>query len=363
MKITIVTPGISGGGTERVATILANGFVKHGHKVCIICCYYNDREYELDDTVEVFDVVSDKRGFAGLVYRSLALRKLLRDIDPDVALSFVAPEMVLAQKSCAPTVQTLRNDPWHFDTSLSKRFLIESAFTSAKKVVFQTTASMGFYSDEIKSKGIVLPNPLETSHLPRWRGNLDSREFVAAARLNEQKNYPMMINAFSEFHKTHPDWRLTIYGEGPERENLERLVADLGLGESVALPGRSSNVHEHIANASAFVLSSDYEGVSNSMLEALCIGAPCVVTDHSPGGAREYIEDGVSGLLTQVGDAHGMALAMARVADDVSFAKELGERAILVRERVDVESVVNQWENVLSEVACMAVVNYSQEGN
>ena len=363
MKITIVTPGISGGGTERVATILANGFVKRGHKVYVICCYYNDREYELDDAVEVLDVMADKRGFAGLVYRSLALRKLLRDIEADVVLSFVAPEMVLAQKSCAPTVQTLRNDPWHFDTSRGKRFLIEKAFTSAKRVVFQTTASMGFYSDEIKSKGIVLPNPLETSHLPRWRGNLDSREFVAAARLNEQKNYPMMINAFSEFHKTHPDWRLTIYGEGPERENLERLVADLGLGESVALPGRSSNVHEHIANASAFVLSSDYEGVSNSMLEALCIGAPCVVTDHSPGGAREYIEDGVSGLLTQVGDAHGMALAMARVADDVSFAKELGERAILVRERVDVESVVNQWENVLSEVACMAVVNYSQEGN
>lgn len=349
MKITIVTPGISGGGTERVATILANGFVKHGHKVCIICCYYNDREYELDDTVEVFDVVSDKRGFAGLLYRSLALRRFLRDIEPDVVLSFVAPEMVLAQRSCAPTVQTLRNDPWHLDTSLSKRFLFEKAFSSAKRVIFQTTASMGFYSDEIKSKGVVLPNPLETSYLPRWRGNMDAHEFVAAARLNEQKNYPMMINAFSEFHEAHPEWRLTIYGEGPERENLERLVADLGLGESVALPGRSSNVHEHIANASAFVLSSDYEGVSNSMLEALCIGAPCVVTDHSPGGAREYIEDGVSGLLTQVGDAHGMALAMAKIADRPEFAKGLGGKAMLVRSRVDVEGAVDQWEILLGE--------------
>ena len=357
MKIAIVTPGISGGGTERVATILANGFFKRGHRICVICCYYNDREYELDDAVEVLDVMSDKRGFAGLVYRSLALRKLLRDLEPDVVLSFVAPEMVLAQKSCAPTVQTLRNDPWHFDTSRSKRFLIEKAFTWANRVVFQTAASMGFYSDEIKLKGVVLPNPLETSCLPRWRGNMDAHEFVAAARLNEQKNYPMMINAFSEFHETHPYWRLTIYGEGPERENLERLVADLGLGESVALPGRSSNVHEHIANASAFVLSSDYEGVSNSMLEALCIGAPCVVTDHSPGGAREYIEDGVNGLLTQVGDAHDMALAMARVADDPGFANELGARAMRVRERVDVENAVNQWESVLTEAANMEASN------
>lgn len=357
MKIVITTPGLSGGGTERVATILANGFVKRGHKVLIVCCYCNDREYELDDAVEVLDVMSDKRGFAGLVYRSLALRRLLRDIKPDVVLSFVAPEMVLAQRSCAPTVQTLRNDPWHYDTSRSKRFLFKKAFTSAKRVVFQTTASMGFYSDEIRSKGVVLPNPLETSCLPRWRGNMDAREFVAAARLNEQKNYPMMINAFGEFHKTHPDWRLTIYGEGPERGKLERLVAELGLGESVSLPGRSSEVHERIANAAAFVLSSDYEGVSNSMLEALCIGIPCVVTDHTPGGAREYIEDGVSGLLTRVGDAHDMALAMARVADDPGFANELGARAMRVRERVDVENAVNQWESVLTEAANMEASN------
>lgn len=351
MKITIVTPGISGGGTERVATILANGFVRRGHDVCVICCYYSDREYELNKAVKVHDVVSDKRGFVGLACRSVSLRRMLRTVNPDVVLSFVAPEMVLAQMAHLPTVQTLRNDPWHFDTSRSKRFLFEKAFDLAKRVVFQTSTSMKFYSDKVQAKGIVLPNPLETSLLPRWKGNAEAREFVAAARLSEQKNYQMMIRAFGEFHEMHPDWKLSIYGEGPERGKLERLVSGLGLNGCVSLPGRSDKVHEQIANASAFVLSSDYEGVSNSMLEALCIGAPCVVTDHSPGGAREYIENGVNGLLTKVGDAHDMALAMARVADDPDFARKLGKHGMLVRERVDVEVALNQWEKVLEDAA------------
>lgn len=357
MRIAIVTPGISRGGTERVATILANGYVKRGHEVSVICCYYNDCEYELNNAVEVLDVMTESRGLMGLARRSVALRQLLRQVDPDVVLSFVAPDMVLAQRSCAPTVQTLRNDPWHYDTSRSKRFLIEKAFSSAEKVVFQTSASMQFYPDEIRKKGVVLPNPIETSRLPRWKGGAVAREFVAAARLGEQKNYPMMIRAFGEFHKTHPEWKLTIYGDGPERGKIEKLISDLGLSESVTLPGRSNEVHERIADASAFVLSSDFEGVSNSMLEALCIGAPCIVTDHSPGGAREYIEDGASGLLTKVGDAHDMALAMAKIANAPDFARSLGERAMRIRERVDVDNAVDQWESVLSEAANTAVGN------
>ena len=363
MRIAIVTPGISGGGTERVTTVLANGFIKRGHEVSVICCYYSDREYELDDAIEVLDVVSESRGLMGLARRSVSLSQHLRRVNPDVVLSFVAPDMVFAQRSCAPTVQTLRNDPWHYDISRSKRFLIEKAFSSAKRVVFQTDTSMRFYSDGIRKKGVVLPNPIETSRLPFWKGNADACEFVAAARLGEQKNYPMMIRAFGEFHEAHPEWNLTIYGDGPERGKLEKLISDLGLSENVALPGRSKEVHERIAEASAFVLSSDFEGVSNSMLEALCIGAPCIVTDHSPGGAREYIEDGKSGLLTKVGDPHDMALAMAKIADAPDFAKRLGERAMCVRERVDVESVVSQWESVLVEVASMAVGNSTKVGN
>ena len=109
-------------------------------------------------------------------------------------------------------------------------------------------------------------------------------------------------------------------------------------------------VHEHMAKSSAFLLSSDYEGVSNSMLEALCIGMPCIVTDHSPGGAREYIEDGVNGLLIKVGDHHGMARAMERIADEPGLACRLGERALLIRNRVDEQTVVGQWEKVLLDV-------------
>lgn len=350
MKISIVTPGISGGGTERVATILANGFAERGHDICIVCCYYDNREYELDDAVIVSNVISEYRGFRGLIYRSLALIKALHEQKTDVVLSFVAPEMVIPQLFCPPTIQTLRNDPWHFDTTWSKRLFIKRAFSSASKVVFQTHKSMEFYPKSIREKGIVLNNPLEVSHLPLWNKSTEAHEFIAAARLNAQKNYPMMIRAFKEFHDSHPDWILTIYGEGDGRLELEKLIAKLGLAGSVRLPGRSMVVHEHMAKSSAFLLSSDYEGVSNSMLEALCIGMPCIVTDHSPGGAREYIEDGVNGLLVKVGDYHGMARAMERIANEPGLGCRLGERALLIRNQVDEQTVVGQWEKVLLDV-------------
>lgn len=351
MKILVVTPGLSGGGAERVACILANALASYGHDVVVAPVYSDRPEYHLDSSLRVLSCVSGMSGIRGLIDRSNRIKHVLKVERPTVALSFVIPEMVYSETIFQPVVQTLRNDPWNEGASKAHKALRDLAFNKAAKVVFQTDGSIEYFTKPIRAKGTVLPNPLNVSCLPKWCGNTGSREFIAVARLEQQKNYPMLIEAFAFFSETHPGYTLSIYGEGSQRVELEALIGRLNMGGSVFLRGRSKQVHSCMASAACFVMSSDYEGVSNSMLEALCIGMPCVVTDHSPGGAREYINNGENGLLTKVGDSQDMARALARIVDEPGLAESLGARAALVRNMVDSETVCRQWERMLLEVA------------
>ncbi len=351
MKALIVTPGLSGGGAERVATNIANALSAYGHEVAVAPVYDDKHEYRLTEEARISACLSTRKGIRGTLDRSVKLKKLLSAEHPDVTLSFVITDMAFSELTAAPVVQTLRNDPWNEGTNKAHKVLRDFAFQRASAVVFQTGKSMEYFPDSIRAKGIVLPNPLEVASLPRWSGDATKREFIAAGRLEPQKNYPMLFRAFACFSATHPDHVLSVYGEGSQRKELESLIRDLGMDGRIVLKGRTNQVHECMAAASCFVMSSDYEGVSNSMLEALCIGMPCVVTDHSPGGAREYITDGENGLLTKVGDFEDMARAMARIADEPGLAERLGAKAALTRGRVDSETVCRQWERMLLDVA------------
>lgn len=350
MKALIVSPGLSGGGSERVAVIVANALASYGHDIAIAPVYQDAQGYPIGQDVRILPCLSEEIGFRAILDRSKKLKHVIAMERPSVVLSFVSTEMVYVELFFAPVVQTLRNDPWNERVRESHKIARRLAFQKASRIVFQTRKSIEYYSEKIKAKGVVLPNPIEVCSLPRWNRATDKREFIAVGRLETQKNYPMLIRAFERFSKTHPNYVLSIYGEGSQRTGLEKLISDMGMVGKVVLKGRSNQVHAHMAKANCFLMSSDYEGVSNSMLEALCMGMPCIVTDHSPGGAREYIRDGESGLLTKVGDFEGMARAMARIADEPGLAERLGAKAALIRARVDSEIVCRQWERMLLDV-------------
>lgn len=98
----------------------------------------------------------------------------------------------------------------------------------------------------------------------------------------------MLIQAFAEISPQNPDYQLIIYGEGPLRQELESLISNLHLDNKIFLPGFKKNIHELISDAEIFVLPSDYEGLSNALLEAMCMGIPCISTNVS--GIDEVIK-------------------------------------------------------------------------
>ena len=109
------------------------------------------------------------------------------------------------------------------------------------------------------------------------------------------------------------------------------------------MPGAKEEIQEYIKDASLFVLSSDYEGIPNALIEAMAIGLPCVSTDCSPGGARELIVNGKDGFIVPCGDAQKLADAIRKMINDKSLARECGTNARQICQRTAVWKISEEW--------------------
>ena len=163
-------------------------------------------------------------------------------------------------------------------------------------------------------------------------------------RLAPQKNHAMLIRSFAAFHKTHPDYTLSIYGEGELREMLAGMIRDAGLSDCVFLEGNDPAVLTKIRDAEMFVLSSDFEGMSNALLESMAMGIACI----SPAceGSADVIRDGENGLLVPVGDEDALLYAMCRFADDPALREKTERAAAADMAGLSPARIVRKWEAV-----------------
>lgn len=349
-KIAVIAGGMSGGGAERVATIIANYFLNSDYEVMFIAVYGEEREYYLDEGIRLEHTPSNKSGkMSKMLDRNIQVYKKLNSFKPDVVLSFMTTETCLATLAGFRFVYTLRNDPNRNLASRLHRWIRLLDYHLASKIVFQTSGAMECFGKSIQRKGTVLPNPVVTDNLPTWNADSGSKTFIAACRLEQQKNISLLINSFAHFHQKHPDYCLEIYGDGELRNELQELISFKKAEGYIRLMGHSTDVHNIMANSFAFVLSSDYEGLSNSMLEALCIGIPCICTDSPPGGNRSYIEDKVNGFLVPVDDETAMYQAMCMCAEQRDRLPAMCANAQKTREIVAIETVCRRWYALLDE--------------
>lgn len=352
-KIDIITRAMTSGGAERVIAQLANYFVTNDICCRIITTDKREVMYPLDEKVQVISVgkKSDNKVIDRVV-RYSTLRKIVLSDRPDVVLTM--PEdtgiyVILTLLGTGISVYVSeRNNPWVMPNVKITRFLRKLAYPFAKGIVFQTEMAKSFFSEHIQKKGVVLQNPVDATRIPEPYTGERKKVFAAVGRLEPQKNFPMLIKAFSEFHKEEKDYQLIIYGEGKERTNLEKLIKQLNLEGSVSLPGRNKDVLNAINDSAAFILSSDYEGMPNALIEAMCMGMPVISTDCPSGGPRELICDGKNGLLVRVNDINGMTDAMRKIVGENS--KLFGENAYVTGKKLTDPYVFEEWENVLFRV-------------
>lgn len=351
-KLMFAIPKLAGGGAERVTAVLASQICCMDDYEVHMVTYERDpaNDYPLEEGV-IRHSMDREAGFAEKIRY---LRGVIQDVRPGCVISLggagIAALLAVSVTGLGvPLILSERNDPRNDPRSPHLRILRQLAYRRCDGVVFQTHEAMEFFSKSIRRKSQVICNPL-TGNLPERFEGIREKRIVTCCRLNTQKNLDLMIDAFSDIAQRFDTYTLHIYGEGEERSRLEEKIRAMGLENRVFLPGYSNQIYHEIRKAALYVSSSDYEGISNSMLEAIALGIPTVCTDCPAGGARETIRHGVNGLLVPVRDREKLADAMAEVLENEQFARMLSMEGEKLRSAISREAIARQWLNFVQQV-------------
>ena len=347
--IIVVTETMGVDGPERVLSALVNEWHRTGYdiKVVVTRAEMRDATYSINEAIEIHNIDAHaKGGIKGRINEITSLRKYLKLYPDAVCVSLmISTSFSLAIASIGlknRVILSERNDPHQVPFTSIQRKMRDLSMELADACVFQTTDAKAYFSKRVQNKGIIIYNPVNPS-LPDMYTGERRKVFVAAGRLARQKNYPVLIEAFAKTVKEHPDYKLIIYGEGSERKVLEELILACGISDQAELPGFSNNIYQDMVDCAAYVSSSDFEGMSNSMLEALAMGIPVICTDCPIGGARTVIRDKENGLLVPVGDANAMSEAMKYIIENPEKAKSMGQKAYELRDQLNITDIANNW--------------------
>lgn len=350
-KIDIITKAMTSGGAERVIAQLANYFTEQNISCRIITTENDEVMYSLDKKVKIVPI--GRKSTNKVIDRLLryhAIRKLVVHNKPDVVLTMPEDTGIYAILALVgtgiPVYVSERNNPWAMPDVKITRLLRKVAYPFAKGIIFQTEMAKSFFPPYIQKKGIVLQNPVDASRIPEPYTGERKKRFVAVGRLEKQKNFSLLINAFAKFCENVDGYDLVIYGEGKERENLERLINMLNLTGRVQLPGRDLDVLNKIKDSAAFVLSSDYEGMPNALIEAMCMGVPVISTDCPSGGPRELITNGENGILVPVNNQQKLFEAMKTCVKD-NMSSKMSSDAFKLKEKLTSDEVFEKWRDFL----------------
>lgn len=349
-RITFVVANMSGGGTERVIANLSNEMVKRGYKITILLTAGSVVDYPLHEDITVSSLGNPTGGKIGKKLERIGKLRAYYKNNPDTTiLSFGIETNIYAVIASlglkSKIVISERNDP----NQCKYKLIRNVVYSGADKFVFQTPDAMKCFSKKIQSRGRVIVNPLKDNLPNPHDGEERKKIVVAVGRLTAQKNHRLLISAFRNFSINYPEYRLMIYGQGELGSELQRQINDLGLEEKVILAGFSSNVLEKIQSCKMYVLSSDYEGMSNSLMEAMAMGVPVISTDCPIGGSAMLIRNLENGILVPVGDVDAMVEAMTKVAENTSLCEKLAGNGLTVRVEYAIDKICSEWLQFIEE--------------
>ena len=340
-KIVFVSQRLYGGGAERVLVSLANYFSKKDFEVYIVSRYGETGCYptEKDVNVEFLESQSNLQFVK-------QLRSRIKSIRPTTVISFEYFYNLLSVIAClgvrVKLVISERNDPAIVGAGLIKDTIRNFLYRFADVLVCQTPDAADYFPQYINRKTTIIANPLKDGLPLAYHGDR-SKQIVTFCQLRKQKNIPLLLESFEIALKDIPDYQLVIYGSGDQEQIIMDKIQELHINNSVIMHPLCLDVHSKIIKASMYVSSSDYEGLSNSMLEAMAIGLPTICTDCPCGGARMVINNNINGVLVPVRDKFALAKAMVKVATDKDFSLHLSYEGSKLSDQLSMEVIGTQW--------------------
>lgn len=385
-EILLLIPRMAGGGAERVIGILADGFAKAGYDTTLMITNQKLCDmvgYEISGKVKVLSMldmlapeshkatywfmkqktrvwgtiteilhrpVADKLAYETFLWQNHrhieCLREYLREHPKATMIAFLQPTVNVALLANAGLSNKLiiseRADPARYKLNRYMPYFAEKWYPKADGIVFQSESAQSCFPQNIIEKSTVIYNPLNP-RLPKPYLGQRRKTVVNFCRLTAQKNLPLLIDAFARFVEDYPEYQLEIWGEGEAEQEVRDYITNQAMGEKIILKPFDATLHTQIRDCAMFVSSSDYEGMSNSMLEALAIGLPTVCTDCPAGGARAIIRDHENGLLTPVGDSEALYRAMKEIAESPELAQTFSQNGAKIRDELSVDVIAQKW--------------------
>lgn len=361
MKIGFLINNLNAGGAERATVSLANHFVNNDSGTKIITFKDTDSFYPLDSKVEhckvCFDEIEHAMSFKrliGAVKRMFKIRSYIKSLDLDIligmsfSMTWYAVFATLFTKT--KVVGTERNNPYKYKSSTFNTILRKVFYKLCNGYVFQTKKSARFFTENLRKTDIVIPNAIFNESIYELNPPEKREKIICAVgRLTEQKRFDLLIDAFNQIAEKITDYNLIIFGEGELRDALEKQIKNLDLENRVFLPGTNPEAVKIINRASAFVLSSDLEGMPNALMEALALGVPCVST-RCDMGPEELIDNNVSGILVEVGNSKEISQAIMKIIENPDFSKKISENAHKLIKTHSIEQIGNIWLDYLKTI-------------
>ena len=342
-KVMFYINGIAGGGAERVITNLANGFEEKGYQSVMVTSFVRPQNEE-----EI------KQSFLKRnISRIKALRQICKKEKPDVIVSFMAEpnyrSLIATAGLGIKRVISVRTDPVREYAGKLGYFLSRHLLIRTDGCVFQTEDARAWFPVKLQNKSTIIFNMVKPAFYNAPTPTLN-KKIVSCSRIVEKKNLGMLVNAFEKIYEEDPEVELLIYGDGPYMEKLLEIVNNSSAKKHIYIKGQSDDVPKALSECSIFVLSSNFEGAPNSLMEAMAVGLACISTDCPCGGPRMLIDNTTNGLLIDVGDVDGLADAMRKLLSNNELCLKYGAAAKKRAEAFKSDVVLDKWEQYLKYI-------------
>jgi len=378
MKIAyIYTALLTIGGADRVITEKANYFAeKLGYDVYIITDSQNKKPpiFPLSPKVKHIDLnilfgqqYNHSFFIRGILYFKLMriykkkLEKLLNEIQPDFTISVLGRDSDFVTKLTDKSLkigeahvsrQFMRNYHLMEQKSLPYRIICKIWKKRLHKIINELSAFVVLTEDDANNWGEIRKSTVIPNSLPFY--NIEnslctSNKIISVGRLNEQKGYDLLIEAWSIVAEKHPEWTIHIYGNGELKDELNKKLQANKIESSFILEDPRSNIQDKYLESSFYVMSSRFEGFGMVLIEAMSCGLPCISFD-CPNGPKDIIKEGIDGLLVENGNIKQLAQKICYMIEHPEERKAMGIAAKTNIKRYDPDIIMQKWVSLFNSL-------------
>ena len=354
-RIMFVAPVLKYGGAEKNFIGVANFAAESDYEVFLLSEGNGSAMRYINPKIKQIELktCSSSSFIKRYCHTIKSIRKEVVKNKIDLVVSFIEPwrsaSIIATRFSKAKCVVSERADPY----SRGGRHdgVIFKIFSLADGHVFQTEQARDFFGERVRRKSRVIPNPVfKEDAFQKYEGPKKD-VIVSIARLDiKQKRQDILIKAFAKIESKFPNYKLLLYGNGPDEQKIKDLILELHLEDKAFLMGVTHDVYSALGESKIMVLTSDFEGIPNAIIESLCAGVPVVSTKCSPGGAELLINDNENGLLVERGDIAGVAEAITKILKDEALAEKFVNNGLSVKERFDFDLIMKKWISYFESV-------------